>query len=129
MKNWRWISACLAALAALSLASCGNGHEDLKNLIPQDKEEERVVNLFSPMEKSDPNAENVARTAADLTVAMAEEKLGVTVNYITYTAEDYQDKTYDQVALERARNDMDDLYLLNPDTIPSPPASSVAPHR
>ena len=117
MKNWRWISACLAALAALSLASCGNGHEDLKNLIPQDKEEERVVNLFSPMEKIDPDAENLARTASDLTVAMAEEALGTTMVYRTYTAEDYQDKTYDEVCLDRARNNMDDMYLLNPDTI------------
>ena len=112
----RRILACLAALAILSLASCG-GHEDPKNLIPQDAGEKPVVNLFSPMEKTDPNAENVARTAADLTVAMAEEALGVSVAYWTYTAEDYQDKTYDEVALNRARNNMDDLYLLNPDVI------------
>ena len=95
MKNMRrWISVCLAALAAVLLASCG-GHENPKNLLPVEQEKKQVVNLFSPMEKSDPNAENVARTAADLTVAMAEEKLGVSVNYWTYTAEDYQDKTYD----------------------------------
>nr|WP_325211257.1 extracellular solute-binding protein [uncultured Oscillibacter sp.] len=115
-RQKRWISACLAALAVLSLAACGGG-EHPKNLIPQDREEERVVDLFSPMEKTDPNAENLARTAADLTVAMAEETLGVSVAYWTYTAEDYQDKTYDEVALDRARNNMDDLYLLNPDTI------------
>ncbi|MDE6456676.1 MAG: extracellular solute-binding protein, partial [Dysosmobacter sp.] len=65
----------------------------------------------------DPNAENVARTALDLTVAMAEEALGVTMVYRTYTAENYQDKTYDEVCLDRARNNMDDLYLLNPDTV------------
>ncbi|MCI9352067.1 MAG: extracellular solute-binding protein [Lawsonibacter sp.] len=112
----RWISVCLAALAAVLLASCG-GHENPKNLLPVEQEKKQVVNLFSPMEKSDPNAENVARTAADLTVAMAEEKLGVSVNYWTYTAEDYQDKTYDEVVLDRARNNMDDLYLLNPDVI------------
>ena len=35
----------------------------------------------------------------------------------TYTAESYQDKTYDDVTLDRARNNMDDMYLLNPDTI------------
>ena len=117
MKNMRrWISVCLAALAAVLLASCG-GHENPKNLLPVEQEKKQVVNLFSPMEKSDPNAENVARTAADLTVAMAEEKLGVSVNYWTYTAEDYQDKTYDEVVLDRARNNMDDLYLLNPDVI------------
>lgn len=69
------------------------------------------------MEKTMPDAENTARTAADLTVAMAEEELGVSVAYRTYTAEDYQDRTYDQVTLDRARNNMDDLYLLNPDVI------------
>ena len=116
MKRCKWIFLCLIALIVLLLVSCG-GHEDPKNLIPQDREEERTVNLFSPMEKTDPNAENVARTASDLTVAMAEKALDVTMVYRTYTAEDYQDKTYDQVCLDRARNNMDDLYLLNPDTI------------
>ena len=76
-----------------------------------------MVNLFSPMEKTDPNAKNIARTASDLTVAMAEEKLGVSLMYRTYTAENYQDKTYDEVTLDRARSNMDDLYLLNPDTL------------
>ncbi len=106
----------LAGLLALSLTACG-GRANPKNLIPQDTEEERVVNFFSPMEKSDPNAENVARTASDLTVMMAEEQLGITMVYRTYTAEDYQDKTYDEVSLDRARNNLDDIYLLNPDTI------------
>ena len=86
-------------------------------MFPGDKQKERFVNLFSPMEKIDPDAENVARSASDLTVMMAEEQLGVTVGYMTYTAEDYQDKTYDDVVLERARNNMDDIYLLNPDTL------------
>ena len=116
VKRKSWISAGLAALTVLFLASCG-GHEDPKNLIPQDKREERVVNLFSPMEKIDPDAENVARAASDLTVVMAEEALGVTMVYRTYTAEDYQDKTYDEVCLDRVRNNMDDLYLLNPDAV------------
>ena len=101
--RWRRAAAGLAALAVLVLAACGK--------------EERVVNLFSPMEKMDPEAENVARTASDLTVMMAEEQLGVTMVYRTYTAEDYQDKTYDDVTLDRVRSNMDDLYLLNPDTL------------
>ncbi len=112
----RGAAGLLALLAALSLTACGGSEPDV-NLLPQDEEEERVVNLFSPMEKTDPNAENVARTASDLTVAMAEEKLGITMVYRTYTAEDYQDKTYDEVTLDRARNNMDDLYLLNPDIV------------
>ncbi len=100
----------------LAFTACGK-EEEQKNLIREDREEERIVNFFSPMEKSDPDAENVARSASELTVIMAEEELGVTMAYRTYTAEHYQDKTYDDVALERARSNMDDLYLLNPDVI------------
>ena len=116
MKQRRWISACLAALEVLLLAACG-GTQTPQNLIRQDEEDKVVINLFSPMEKSDPDAENVARTAADLTIAMAEEALDVSVAYRTYTAADYQDKSYDDVTLDRARSNMDDLYLLNPDTV------------
>ena len=112
----KWSALFLAVLAALSLAAC-QGSAKPKNLISQEEETTRVVNLFSPMEKTDPNAKNIARTASDLTVAMAEEKLGVSMMYRTYTAENYQDKTYDEVTLDRARSNMDDLYLLNPDTL------------
>ena len=112
----RFIAACICVSLLLALCSCGEGRKS-KNLINHEQEEERVVNLFSPMEKTDPDAENVARTASDLTVAMAEEALGLTVAYKTYTAEDHQDKTYDDVVLDRVRNNLDDLYLLNPDTI------------
>lgn len=59
----------------------------------------------------------MARAAQELTVIMAEEQLNLTVEYSIYTAEDYKDKTYDDVCLARARSNMDDLYLLNPDTI------------
>lgn len=108
---------CLAGLTVFSMAACGDKKEEGSNLIDSEKEEKRNVSLFSPMEKSDPNAKNVARSALDLTVAIAEEQLDITVDYTTYTAEDYQDKTYDEVAIERVHNDMDDLYLLNPDVI------------
>ena len=110
------LGLCLAMLLTLPTA-CGGQKQNTSNLLPSNKDEERIVNLFSPMEKTDPNAENVARSATDKTVIMAEERLGVSVAYITYTAENSQDKTYDDVALDRARNNMDDLYLLNPDTI------------
>ena len=106
----------VCALMVLILASCA-GQSNPANLLSQEQKEERIVNLFSPMEKTDPDAENVARTAADLTVAMAEDALGITVAYKTYTAEDYQDKTYDEVALDRVRSNVDDIYLLNPDTV------------
>lgn len=108
---------CLLGLMLFLVTACGKEKESDVNLVVSQEDNGRCVNLFSPMEKTDPDAENVARSAADKTIRMAEEKLDVTVNYITYTAEDYQDMTYDDVALSRARNNMDDLYLLNPDTI------------
>ena len=104
---------CIAVMAALSMAACRTDN----NLIVVENEEKRVVELFSPMEKSEAYVENTARSAADKTVMLAEEKLDVSVGYVTYTAEDYQDKSYDDVTLDRARNDMDDIYLLNPDTL------------
>ena len=104
-----------AALLALLLAACSIVEDD--PIVFDGPREGRIVNLYSPMEKSSPDAENVARTAADLTVAMAEEELGVSVAYRTYTAEDHQDKTYDDVAIDRIRSNMDDIYLLNPDVI------------
>lgn len=107
---------CLTGIAVLMFSACGGNKQDSR-LMTFEKEDKRTVVLYSPMEKMKPDAENVARSASEKTVIMAEERLGVTMEYITYTAEDYQDKTYDDVALDRARNDMDDLYLLNPDTI------------
>lgn len=108
---------CLGGAVAFSIAACGEKGSADKNVIVVENEEERQVNLFSPMEKMEVDLENVARSAADKTIMLAEEKLGVSVRYVTYTAEDYQDKTYDDVTLDRARSDMDDIYLLNPDTI------------
>lgn len=108
---------CLVGMTVLLLTACSQQKKTDNSVMTFEKKTQRVVTLFSPMEKSMPDVDNVARSASEKTVIMAEEKLDVTVNYITYTAEDYQDKTYDEITLERARNDMDDLYLLNPDTI------------
>lgn len=107
----------LAGLALTGMAACGRKGNGAVNLADGEEQTERVVNLFGPTEKSNPDVDNIARTAQELTVLMAEEQLGVRVEYRTYTAEDYQDKTYDDVTLARARSDMDDFYLLNPDTI------------
>lgn len=117
MKVKKWGVTGLAGMTAFLMTACGgSGGSDTK-LIVVENENKQVVNLFSPMEKIEANVENVARSAADKTVMMAEEKLDLTVEYVTYTAEDYQDKTYDEVTLDRARSDMDDIYLLNPDTL------------
>lgn len=110
-------AVCLTGAVILTITACGADGEPDLNLVDSKEGNGQNVSLFSPMEKIEPDAENVARSAADKTIRMAEEKLDVTVNYITYTAENYQDKTYDDVVLDRAQNDMDDLYLMNPDTI------------
>lgn len=108
---------CVVGILALTMAACGKNGGSGDDIIIIENKEERVVDLFSPMEKTEADVENVARSAVDKTIMLAEEKLGIKVGYVTYTAEDYQDKTYDDVTLDRARNDMDDIYLLNPDTI------------
>ena len=113
-KIW---AAIMAAAMATAMAACGGKAPHPNNLIDNSEKSEKVVNLFGPMEKSKPDADNTARSAFDLTIGKAEEELGLTVEYRTYTAENYKEKTYDDVTLDRVRNNMDDLYLLNPDTI------------
>ncbi len=107
----------LAGAMALMAVSCGQKDITSENLLQKETEEEKAIVLFAPMERSRPDAENAARTAFDKTIIMAEEALGVTVEYNTYTAADYQEKSYDDVALDRIRNGMDDFYLLNPDVL------------
>lgn len=107
----------LAGAVAFTTASCGKKPDVTQNLIADDGKEERVVNLFGSMEKSKPGVDNIARTAFDMTISMAEERLHLTVEYRTYTAENYQERTYDDVVIDRVRHNMDDFYLMNPDTI------------
>lgn len=109
-------AAFLTCTVVFAAAACGK-KESSNNLLTEKEETAREVNMFSPMEKTEADSVNTARSATDKTVIMAEEKLGIKVSYVTYTAEDYQDKTYDDVSLDRARSNMDDIYLLNPDTI------------
>jgi len=106
----------LMCTVVLVTAGCEK-KENTNNLLSKEEDTKKVVSMFSPMEKTEVDTVNTARSATDKTVIMAEEKLDLKVSYVTYTAEDYQDKTYDDVALARARNNMDDIYLLNPDTI------------
>ncbi len=117
-RNFIKVSAVLLVGAAVyATAACAKEESLDTNLIHKDQGVEKVVNLFTPVEKSNPNAGNVARTAQEISIMEAEEKLNLRVEYRSYTAEDYKEKTYDDVALDRVRSNMDDVYLLNPDTI------------
>lgn len=109
--------AIIAAIMAFAVVSCAQKELPGTNLIDDEEEEKMTVLLFAPMERSKPDAKNAARTAFDKTVIMAEEQLNLTVEYRTYTSADYQEKSYDDVAIDRIRHDMDDFYLLNPDVL------------
>ncbi len=117
-KNGKRLAALLLIGAMMvTMAACARQEDFQENLVSDRVNNTKMVNLFGPMERTDPDADNIARTAFDITVSAAEKKTGITVEYRTYTAENYKEKTYDDVTLDRARNNMDDLYLLNPDTI------------
>lgn len=113
----KWMMLLTVGTMLFGMTGCGQKADLDVNLVENDGNTQREVNLFGPTEKADPEADNIARTAQELTVIMAEEQLGIRVNYRTYTAEDFQDKTYDEVTVDRVRSQMDDFYLLNPDSI------------
>lgn len=102
---------------AFMAVSCGQKGDEGSNLVVADNSAGKTIEMYVPMERSKPDAENAARTAFDKTIIMAEEKLDVRIEYNTYTASDYQEKSYDDVAVDRIRNSMDDFYLLNPDIL------------
>ena len=78
-KHRHWKIVLLAGMAVLGMTGCGKNKDAGENLIVTETRDDKIVNLFSPMEKTKPNAENVARNAFDKTIVMAEEKLGVKV--------------------------------------------------
>ena len=117
MKGKNYLCLCMAAVLLLGFAACGQNDSSDVNLIKDQNGDSKTIVLFAPIGKSDPDAENISIAAQEMTVRMAEEELGLIVKYNTYTADDYKDKTYDDVTIDRINNQMDDFYLLNPDTI------------
>ena len=77
-------AACLAWAVTLTAAACGK-QDGSSNLLTEKDEAAREVRMFSPMEKTEADTVNTARSAADKTIVMAEEQLGIKVNYVTYT--------------------------------------------
>ena len=83
-SNMKKIAAVfITAFTIFAVTACGNNEDDSKNLISSEQQEKKTVNLFGPMEKTNPNADNIARTAFDMTVAIAEQKLNLIVEYRT----------------------------------------------
>lgn len=111
------LCALLLTVALIALPACSTNQDSSTNLAQQASEEGTTVSLFSPTGKSSATSKSVITSALEKTVLLAEDELGLTVSFQTYTAEDYQDKTYDEVCLERARAGRDDIYQLNTDAI------------
>lgn len=107
----------LVSLISMIVLGACSAPKSAEDLVVQEDAKGATVNFFSPMEKASADAKNTAHTASDMTIALAEEETGITVAYHTYTAENYEDKTYDEVCIERVRSGMDDMFLLNTDVI------------
>ena len=59
-KGSRFVQvALLAAMAVFGVTACGQDRQTGENLIVTEVGNKKTVNLFSPMEKIKPNAENV----------------------------------------------------------------------
>ena len=114
---WRAVTAAVTGVLICAVGACGPKKGTERNLVTHEDENRREVNMFGPTDRSNPDAVNTARTAQEQTVIMAEKELGLTVQFRTYTAEDYKDRTYDDVCVDRVRANIDDMYLLNPDTL------------
>lgn len=117
-RNMKKLTVMILVITmAFMVVSCGQKSSPSDNLVKEEVDNQKTIALFVPMERSRPDVKNAARTAFDKTVIMAEEKFDVIVEYNTYTANNYQEKSYDDVAIERIRNRMDDFYMLNPDVL------------
>ncbi len=118
MKNTAWkklISEVLAAVMVLSAAGCGKDEGDIKR---EDVSEKRTIQLFGPNTRAALSKAVEDMSPAERMYVMSEQNSGVTIDFNSYQAEDYQDKTYDEVCLDRVRNHMgDDLLLMNADVI------------
>ena len=66
-KIKRWAALCIVGILVMMIPACG-GNKSNNNLITFEKKDKRVVTLFSPMEKTKPDADNIARSASEKTV-------------------------------------------------------------
>ncbi len=54
------LAFCLSGIAAFSMVSCAGKPDGIENLIVEEPDEGKVVNLFGPMEKSKPGVDNLS---------------------------------------------------------------------
>lgn len=112
----RLAALILAAAMALGVTGCGGGGDE--RVKREEVAQARTVQLFGPNTRAALSKAVEDMSPAERMYALSEERSGVTIDFNTYQAEDYQDRTYDQVCMDRVRNHMgDDLLLMNADVI------------
>lgn len=118
-RIWKQLAAgALAAVLVLGMAGCGGQGGSGASITREAVTQERSIQLFTPNTKAALSTAVEDMSPAERMYAVAEQESGVTISFNTYQAENYQDKTYDQVCLERVRSNMgDDLLLMNADVI------------
>lgn len=110
------MTALLAGMMAVVLFGC----EKKSSKIVSDENVSKKTDLvfLSPIAKGNENAQG--KTQNEYEKAMVEfgvENPDINLLYKSYTAKDYEEKSYDDVVLERVRNHTkgDDVYIMNPD--------------
>ena len=109
----RWFAVAISVLMAGSFTACGSKKSGVTNLA--ENETEQTITFFTPNNPFGMSEELEPRA---VTMLYAERTIpGLKIDYNTYRAKDYKEKTYDQVLIERARANKDDIYYMNPDDV------------
>ena len=116
MKKYRKrsLAVLLAAGMVLGLAGCGGGAKIMEQTVTEQREE---LVFFSPTAKGNEDVEAGVLHSIQLGINTFEREHSDTfLAYKSYTAQDYQEKSYDDVVKDRVRSHMgDDVYVMNPD--------------
>lgn len=107
------LSVTMSVVILGGMTGCGSKTDKVKNIAEDSTEQ--VLTFFTPNNPFGMSEELEPRA---VTMLYAEQKIpGLKIEYNTYRAKDYKEKTYDEVLVERARANKDDIYYMNPDDI------------
>lgn len=109
----------LALLTALCMVPglTGCGQNDAKIVDQGKNEEKEELIIYSPNATGNEVREGGVMSAMQMAIDEFEkDHPNIAVSYKSYTPQDYQEKSYDEVVLDRVRNKMgDDISIMNPD--------------
>lgn len=98
------------------LAGCQNNKP---KVVSMDDTQQTVLAFFSPMARGNEKVQSNGLAAFEKAMqGFTNDNPDVKLEYKSYTQNDYQEKSYDQVVLERVRGHMgDDVLIMNPDVV------------